>query len=354
MELLEQIKQINIFQVAEDLGFKIVHNRKILCPFHEEDKASLVFYPLPQNEFHCFGCGRHGDVINFYADVNNIDFKEALRQLTQKYVPNPDAFKNTYRRKDSSPEKINFKPTILPRKEKIVEKSKETQALHSNIYETFAQFCLDQNATPIAHEAFHYLTNRGIWEKTIRQFRLFVIKDYALVNHFLRHTFSFLDLQEAGLCNERNNLVFFKHPFIIPYYEHDRIIFLQGRVIGTPPENASKYQFLNGVSRPIFNLDSLKTLKTNSKLYITEGAIDCITLVQNGYPAISLGSASTFKKEWAKYLKRFEVRIAFDNDETGQKSAAELEEKLTDAGITIGKRLLPSGVKDINEYFLKK
>ena len=153
--------------------------------------------------------------------------------------------------------------------------------------------------------------------------------------------------------NEKGNLVFFVHPIIIPYLHEGRIVYLQGRSIGNPPEGASKYQFLSGVPRTIFNLDAIKKLPPNAEVYLTEGAFDCMTLVRNGMMAVSLGSSSIFKKEWLKYFKRYKILVSFDSDSAGMKGADNLVEELTEAGIFVQKRDWAKGYKDINEYFLK-
>jgi len=49
------------------------------CPFHKEDSPSFMIDE--QNTFHCFGCGKHGDAIEFLMDVENISFAEAVRKL---------------------------------------------------------------------------------------------------------------------------------------------------------------------------------------------------------------------------------------------------------------------------------
>jgi DNA primase len=144
------------------------------------------------------------------------------------------------------------------------------------------------------------------------------------------------------------------HPIIIPYFQDGRIVYLQGRTIGSPPDGASKYQFLSGVPRSIFNIDSIKKLRPNTDVYITEGAFDCMTLVKNGMMAVSLGSAKVFKKEWIKYFKKYKIWVSFDNDTAGIKGADDLVEELTEAGILAEKRDWSKGFKDINEYFERK
>lgn len=343
--LLERVKEIDLRMVLEDLGFRMVQNRRMKCPFHEENSPSMVIYPLPQNEFHCFGCGKHGDVINFYAEVNNLDFKTALEQLAFKYVPNYD--KTGMRPIRNKTNHILYKP-------KEPEKSYIYTEKHSQIYEALREFCLNYKTTQSAIDAATYLNNRGLENWLIKHFKIFMIKNYAATNDFLKSKYSVEDLKAAGLVNDKGNLVFYVHPIIFPYFENGRIVYLQGRTIGSPKDGASKYQFLKGVPRPIFNKDILKQLPTNAKLYITEGAIDCMTLVQQGFPAISLGSAKHFKPEWAKLFVKFRVFIWFDNDFAGQQGTLELMEMLHLNGISVEREYIPDGFKDINEYFTKK
>jgi hypothetical protein len=51
-----------------------------LCPFHEEKIPSFTVYPNT-GKFHCYGCGKHGDVINFLRDKEGMSFNEALDAL---------------------------------------------------------------------------------------------------------------------------------------------------------------------------------------------------------------------------------------------------------------------------------
>ncbi|WP_435355585.1 CHC2 zinc finger domain-containing protein [Emticicia sp. SJ17W-69] len=341
--LLQRVKEIDIRQVARDLGFDIVQSRRMNCPFHVEDSPSLVFYPPPQNEFHCFGCGKHGDVINLYAETCQIDFKTALEELATRYIPAYDGSKNIKFRKIDIKSVYSNKP--LPEKTFIF------KPIYSEIYEKFQQYCLNQNPTESTRKAAEYLRGRGIDDWTIRHFKLFVLKNYGAANEFLKTNFAIEDLKACGIVNEKGNLVFFVHPIIIPYFQDGRIVYLQGRTIGEPPEGASKYQFLSGVPRTIFNIDSIKKLRPNADVYITEGAFDCMTLVKNGMIAVSLGSAKIFKKEWIKYFKKYKVWVSFDNDAAGTKGADDLVEELLEAGILAEKRDWSKGFKDINEYF---
>lgn len=51
-----------------------------LCPFHEENTPSFTIYEN-ENTYHCFGCGVHGDSINYLMETENVGFIEAVKRL---------------------------------------------------------------------------------------------------------------------------------------------------------------------------------------------------------------------------------------------------------------------------------
>src|SRR5512139_500781 len=64
-----------------------------LCPFHAEKSPSFTVSPAKQF-YHCFGCGKHGDAINFLMEQTGMSFIEAVRDLAQHYglqVPEDEA-----------------------------------------------------------------------------------------------------------------------------------------------------------------------------------------------------------------------------------------------------------------------
>src|SRR5690625_677382 len=54
-----------------------------LCPFHDEKSPSFSVTKEKQI-FHCFGCGKGGNVITFLMEVESFTFVEALRFLGDK------------------------------------------------------------------------------------------------------------------------------------------------------------------------------------------------------------------------------------------------------------------------------
>lgn len=59
-----------------------------LCPFHDDDRASLSvsLESGKRGMFRCHGCGEHGSAFDFYQKRHNVDFPSALRAVA-KYAP---------------------------------------------------------------------------------------------------------------------------------------------------------------------------------------------------------------------------------------------------------------------------
>ncbi len=54
-----------------------------LCPFHKEKTPSFHVNPERGN-YHCFGCGAHGDAISFLEQIEGLTFIDAVRDLGQR------------------------------------------------------------------------------------------------------------------------------------------------------------------------------------------------------------------------------------------------------------------------------
>ena len=83
--LKDEIK--NRLKISEIISKKITLNKKgennyiALCPFHNEKTPSFSVQD-DKGFYHCFGCGKHGDIFNFVMEIDNLDFKEALKYLS--------------------------------------------------------------------------------------------------------------------------------------------------------------------------------------------------------------------------------------------------------------------------------
>ena len=82
MTIFEQVKsELNMLDVAKFYGACVSHGM-CLCPFHNEKTPSMKIY---ENNFHCFGCGEHGDMIDFTARLFGISSIEAVKRLNYDF-----------------------------------------------------------------------------------------------------------------------------------------------------------------------------------------------------------------------------------------------------------------------------
>lgn len=72
------------------------------CPFHSERTPSFTVNPT-RNRWHCFGCGKGGDAIEFLREHQNMSFSEAIEHLCRKY-----AITIEYDSKERSQEEIDL------------------------------------------------------------------------------------------------------------------------------------------------------------------------------------------------------------------------------------------------------
>jgi len=71
-------KGSTIIDVARSFGLEVKGN-KAICPFHEDTSPSLSFNS-EKNIFHCFGCGKKGNIITFYALMKKIKREDGNKQ----------------------------------------------------------------------------------------------------------------------------------------------------------------------------------------------------------------------------------------------------------------------------------
>ena len=85
-QIIEQVRHAN--DVVDVIGavFPLKRagaNFRALCPFHKEKTPSFNVNPSKQI-WHCFGCGKGGDVFKFVMDYENLDFLGAVRRLAER------------------------------------------------------------------------------------------------------------------------------------------------------------------------------------------------------------------------------------------------------------------------------
>lgn len=99
-ERLDKIKaRLPMYELVHRYNIPISSEWMSVCPFHKDINASLKIYP---DHFHCFGCGKHGDIFNFIENIEKCDFKKAVQILESEkfanyvYIPPPKS-ENVYK-----------------------------------------------------------------------------------------------------------------------------------------------------------------------------------------------------------------------------------------------------------------
>ena len=80
----QMIQDARDYPIDSLVGSKVIKagkNRKVNCPVHGEKTPSFIIYP--DNSFHCFGCGFHGNnAVDFIMKVEQLSFEKAVERLT--------------------------------------------------------------------------------------------------------------------------------------------------------------------------------------------------------------------------------------------------------------------------------
>ncbi|QWW68256.1 VapE domain-containing protein [Rhizobium sp. WYJ-E13] len=79
-------RDVSLSSTAAQYGCRLTRNGQefsACCPFHTEDTPSFTIFAGQDGveRFHCFGCGRKGDVLDFVQEVRGVDLAEAIRIL---------------------------------------------------------------------------------------------------------------------------------------------------------------------------------------------------------------------------------------------------------------------------------
>ena len=215
MDLKEEIK--NSIKLSQLVGRNLSLKRRdksnfvALCPFHKEKTPSFNISD-DKGFYHCFGCGKHGDIFDYVMEIENKTFLEALKKLADEA-----GLKNT---------DYNF--TINP-------KLKRSINLLKRISDSYIQ---NLNA-PLGENARNYLYFRGIDETIIKNFMIGYAgnlnSNQYLVKCLMKEGFSLDEIIEVGLAkqNYKKELVFyFQQRIMIPILNNtDKVIAFGGRVL---------------------------------------------------------------------------------------------------------------------------
>lgn len=110
MQLFQQVKEaVPLREAAQRYGLQVGRNGMTCCPFHEDRHPSLK---LNEDYFYCFGCGAHGDVIDFVARLFDLGLRDAAGKLAADFGVRADGRPAPVRRNSPRADELRFRRAL--------------------------------------------------------------------------------------------------------------------------------------------------------------------------------------------------------------------------------------------------
>ena len=303
-----------------------------LCPFHNEKTPSFTVSP-EKGIFHCFGCGKSGNIFAFVREMEKVDFVQAVHILGEKCGVAVEEIKN--------------------------ERYEQNEILYG-INAAAAEFFQDKlKNNP---EAQAYLQTRRLTPEVTAAFELgFAPDSWSALYDFLKTRFNPAKIAEAGLIaqNERGEYFDrFRKRLMFPVKNASgKTIAFSGRII----EKSDMAKYVNSPETPIFakgnnlyglNLAKRAIAKENLSVLV-EGQMDVVACHAAGFTNTVASLGTAFTSNQARLLARYSnnVVIAYDKDEAGLAATDKTIEVLSALNFQI--RILDIPEKDPDETIQK-
>lgn len=99
-------EEATAYDVAVNYGLKPNRAKLICCPFHNDKHPSMKV----DKRYYCFGCGAHGDAIDFVANLYGIEMKEAaIKIATDLHISYDDKLPTSFEQRNYEM-KIKYAP----------------------------------------------------------------------------------------------------------------------------------------------------------------------------------------------------------------------------------------------------
>ena len=312
-------------------------NYKGLCPFHNEKTPSFIVSP-EKHMYNCFGCHKSGNPLKFIQDIENVDFKSALRMLCEF---------NGIEYKDAP-----IKENPYTKYYKLMNTAKEF----------YNRFLIDDSSSV---KALDYLHQRGITDEIIKDFEIGLApNNYDTIYHLLSDmNYLELDMADCGLVdlgknNKYHDLFVDRIMFPIKDDNNNTIAF-SARIY---EKKADQPKYINSRETKIFKKDTVLFNINNAKreiikknrIIIHEGQMDVIAAYKSDLKETVCTLGSSIGDKQAQYISKLtkNVVLCYDGDKAGISSSKKAINLFHKYGFNIHLVLLPDGM-DTDEYVMK-
>ena len=313
-----------------------------LCPFHEERTPSFSVNEQKQI-FHCFSCGRGGNVFSFIMDLENLSFPEAIVKVADfGHIDLPATYTA-----QSQP--------ATPRDQQQADLLK----LYADSAKMYQHILVN---TELGEPALKYLHERGLDDETIKTFGIgYAPANQLLLDFFKEHQTDYQLLRQSGLFIENQSGDLrdrFIDRVLFPIKDASgRVIAFSGRILKKSP-NEPKY--LNSPETKLFNKRSVLfnfdlargPIRQQKSVVLFEGFMDVIAAyrsgIQNG--VASMGTSLTDEQIYMLERVTDTLYVCYDSDMPGQKATDRALKLLGgNSRLNLGVIQMPDGM-DPDEY----
>ena len=284
------------------------------CPFHNEKTPSFSVSQEKQF-YHCFGCGVHGNAIDFVMEFDRLDFVEAIEELASTLGLEVPREQRTGGRFSNAP-RAN---------------SEEKRSLY-DLLGSIAQYYRSQLKVAANKDAIEYLKNRGLSGEIVQKFGIGYVPDEwdSVRKNFGQQKPTQDMLVTGGMLIENdqgNRYDRFRGRIMFPIRDRrGRVIGFGGRVLG---DGTPKY--LNSPETPVFHkgkelyglYEVLQAYREPPQVLVVEGYMDVVALAQYGvdYSVASLGTSTTGDHLQMLFRQTSTVVCCYDGDRAGREAA---------------------------------
>jgi len=291
---------------------KAGRNYQACCPFHNEKTPSFTVAPDKQF-YHCFGCGAHGNAIDFIMEYDGLEFPDAVEELASSMGLDVPREQGTGTAKSAQ------------EKEQIA----DDYALMEKCAKFFARQLREH---PDKQRVIDYLKGRGLTGEVVKDFDIGYAPDQwdAVLREFGRNEQAQKQLLALKLIteNERGRRYdFFRDRIMFPIRDRrGRVVGFGGRVLddGGPKYLNSPETRLFHKGRELYGFYNLRQQERQpEQILIVEGYMDVVALAQHDVnnAVASLGTAATTEHLQLLFRATPRVVCCFDGDRAGRDAA---------------------------------
>ncbi|UCC45358.1 MAG: DNA primase [Candidatus Zixiibacteriota bacterium] len=306
-------------------------NFEALCPFHTEKTPSFKIN-VDRQIYHCFGCGKGGNVFTFLMEHERMSFVEAVKHLAPRANVVIREEKSDYRREEL--DRLSYAHELA------------VEYFQAQLFEPRYRVVLED-----------YLRDkRSISDESIEHFKLGLAgKSWdGFIKHATRKGLKEPDLVKAGLAvhNEIKGSYFdrFRERLMIPIFNlSQKPIGFGGRTL----KKGEPAKYVNSPETPLYHKSNVlyalnlsrDAIRSEGKVIVVEGYFDVISLWQAGVHNVVASSGTAFTDQQARLLARFatDAFLFFDADSAGQQAALRSVDALYDAGLEVKVMIPPEG-----------